>query len=432
MASAIFIINQKGEQLVTRHFRSDVSNSSINSFRTQIIASKQTGQSAPVVLMEGTTFMYIRQKNLYLVAATRGNPNAALVFEFLMQKLRILKSYLGDDVDDEAVQGNFTLIYELLDEIMDYGYPQTTSVDVLRLYINLGQVVNNGPVAEGTALTSQITGAIDWRREGIRYRNNEVFIDVHETVSVLTSTTGAVLRSEVQGKVMMRAFLSGMPECKFGLNDKLIMEKENPAAASGRPGKKVGVEIDDCTFHRCVRLGKFDSERTITFIPPDGEFELMRFRVNDVKQPFRLFPSVREDGKTKLSIDLKVLADFPYDKKATNVVIKFPVPNNTASTLIEVSKGRARFEPAEKAIVWRLSSFPGSTEINMSAEVNLIQLSRGDKGWVRPPVSMDFQIQMISVSGVEVRFLKVYEKSSYTTARWVSYLTKAGEFQIKI
>jgi AP-2 complex subunit mu-1 len=432
MASAIFIINQKGEQLVTRHFRSDVSNSSINSFRTQIIASKQTGQSAPVVLMEGTTFMYIRQKNLYLVAATRGNPNAALVFEFLMQKLRILKSYLGDDVDDEAVQGNFTLIYELLDEIMDYGYPQTTSVDVLRLYINLGQVVNNGPVAEGTALTSQITGAIDWRREGIRYRNNEVFIDVHETVSILTSTTGAVLRSEVQGKVMMRAFLSGMPECKFGLNDKLIMEKENPAAASGRPGKKVGVEIDDCTFHRCVRLGKFDSERTITFIPPDGEFELMRFRVNDVKQPFRLFPSVREDGKTKLSIDLKVLADFPYDKKATNVVIKFPVPNNTASTLIEVSKGRARFEPAEKAIVWRLSSFPGSTEINMSAEVNLIQLSRGDKGWVRPPVSMDFQIQMLSVSGVEVRFLKVYEKSSYTTSRWVSYLAKAGEYQIKI
>jgi Adaptor complexes medium subunit family len=29
---------------------------------------------------------------------------------------------------------------------------------------------------------------------------------------------------------------------------------------------------------RCVRLGKFDADRTITFIPPDGEFELMRYR----------------------------------------------------------------------------------------------------------------------------------------------------------
>lgn len=37
------------------------------------------------------------------------------------------------------------------------------------------------------------------------------------------------------------------------------------------------VELDDCQFHQCVKLGKFDSDRTISFIPPDGEFELMRY-----------------------------------------------------------------------------------------------------------------------------------------------------------
>ena len=36
------------------------------------------------------------------------------------------------------------------------------------------------------------------------------------------------------------------------------------------------VELDDCQFHQCVKLGKFDNDRTISFIPPDGEFELMR------------------------------------------------------------------------------------------------------------------------------------------------------------
>lgn len=36
------------------------------------------------------------------------------------------------------------------------------------------------------------------------------------------------------------------------------------------------VELDDCQFHQCVKLGKFDSDRSISFIPPDGEFELMR------------------------------------------------------------------------------------------------------------------------------------------------------------
>jgi hypothetical protein len=37
------------------------------------------------------------------------------------------------------------------------------------------------------------------------------------------------------------------------------------------------VELDDCQFHQCVRLGKFDSDRTISFVPPDGEFELMKW-----------------------------------------------------------------------------------------------------------------------------------------------------------
>ena len=204
--------------------------------------------------MDGTTFMYIKQSNLYLVAATRGNPNAALVLEYLYQKVRILKSYLGEEFDDEAVQGSFTLVYELLDETMDYGYPQNCSIDVLRLYINLGSVIQEGVSKEGAALTSQITGAIDWRREGIRYRKNEVYIDVHETVTLLTSATGAVLRTEVFGKVMMKAHLTGMPECKFGLNDKLIMEKEGTGpTATTRSGKKINaVEIDDCTFHRLV------------------------------------------------------------------------------------------------------------------------------------------------------------------------------------
>lgn len=42
------------------------------------------------------------------------------------------------------------------------------------------------------------------------------------------------------------------------------------------PKSESAVELDDCQFHQCVRLGKFDTDRSISFIPPDGEFELMR------------------------------------------------------------------------------------------------------------------------------------------------------------
>jgi len=68
----------------------------------------------------------------------------------------------------------------------------------------------------------------------------------------------------------MRAYLTGMPECKFGLNDKVVLDKGDRV-----PGGNA-VELDDCHFHQCVRLDQFDSDRTIIFTPPDGEFELMK------------------------------------------------------------------------------------------------------------------------------------------------------------
>jgi AP-1 complex subunit mu len=40
------------------------------------------------------------------------------------------------------------------------------------------------------------------------------------------------------------------------------------------------VEMEDIKFHQCVRLARFENDRTISFIPPDGEFELMSYRLS--------------------------------------------------------------------------------------------------------------------------------------------------------
>ena len=117
------------------------------------------------------------------------------------------------------------------------------------------------------------------RREGITYRKNEIFIDTLESVNLLISQTGAVLRSEVVGKIVMKAYLTGMPECRFGLNDKLLISNEKKTKGARR-GKGSGVEIDDCSFHRCVRL---------------GQFELMKYRVTEnINLPFRILPVYEE------------------------------------------------------------------------------------------------------------------------------------------
>ena len=40
-------------------------------------------------------------------------------------------------------------------------------------------------------------------------------------MNLLVNSNGTVVRSEVMGALKMRTFLSGMPECKLGLNDKV-------------------------------------------------------------------------------------------------------------------------------------------------------------------------------------------------------------------
>lgn len=69
-----------------------------------------------------------------------------------------------------------------------------------------------------------VTNAVSWRSEGIRYRKNEVFLDVVESVNLLVNTNGNVVRSEILGAVKMKCYLSGMPELRLGLNDKVMFE----------------------------------------------------------------------------------------------------------------------------------------------------------------------------------------------------------------
>ncbi|XP_013365708.1 PREDICTED: AP-1 complex subunit mu-1-like, partial [Chinchilla lanigera] len=101
------------------------------------------------------------------------------------------------------------------------------------------------------------------------------------------SANGNVLRSEIVGSIKMRVFLSGMPELRLGLNDKVLFDN------TGR-GKSKSVELEDVKFHQCVRLSRFENDRTISFIPPDGEFELMSYRLNTHVKPLIWIESVIE------------------------------------------------------------------------------------------------------------------------------------------
>ncbi|KAL6058727.1 AP-2 complex subunit mu [Balamuthia mandrillaris] len=441
MISGICILNSRGDVLISRVYRDDISRGIAEAFRLHVLNAKEV--RSPIKTLGSTFLLHVRHGDIYVLAVTKQNVNCCLVFEMLKNVLSVFRAYFDGKVTEETIRNNFVLIYELLDEILDYGYPQTTDTEALKLYITQGkarQKESADKVKEERLqkITVSVTGAgpCPWREPGIKYRKNELFIDVVESVNLLMSAKGNILNMNVAGQVIMKSLLSGMPECRFGLNDKLLMAKEGggPQGGHARRKRSDGIELDDCTFHQCVKLGKFDTDRTISFIPPDGVFELMKYRITEnLHLPFKIIPIVNEIGRTRVEAKITVKANFSPKLFGSNVMIKLPVPKNTAACKIQVTAGKAKYRPEQEAILWRIRRFPGGAEASLSTSVKLISSVNLEKRQTtKPPIAMQFQVPMFTASGLHVRFLKVFEKSHYETIKWVRYVTKAGNYEFRV
>ncbi|KAK3548483.1 hypothetical protein QTP70_013313 [Hemibagrus guttatus] len=462
MIGGLFIYNHKGEVLISRVYRDDIGRNAVDAFRVNVIHARQQVRS-PVTNIARTSFFHVKRSNIWLAAVTKQNVNAAMVFEFLYKMCDVMTAYFGK-ISEENIKNNFVLIYELLDEsfsanqsngvtfpeqarvdlqkaqiarkILDFGYPQNSETGALKTFITQ-QGIKSQTKEEQSQITSQVTGQIGWRREGIKYRRNELFLDVLESVNLLMSPQGQVLSAHVSGRVVMKSYLSGMPECKFGMNDKIVIDKQGKGGTTDDAGKSSGkqsIAIDDCTFHQCVRLSKFDSERSISFIPPDGEYELMRYRTTkDIILPFRVIPLVREVGRTKLEVKVVIKSNFKPSLLAQKIEVRIPTPLNTSGVQVICMKGKAKYKASENAIVWKIKRMAGMKESQISAEIELLP-TNDKKKWARPPISMNFEVPF-APSGLKVRYLKVFEPklnySDHDVIKWVRYIGRSGIYETR-
>jgi AP-2 complex subunit mu-1 len=402
----------------------------VDAFRVNVIHARQQVRS-PVTNIARTSFFHIKRSNIWLAAVTKQNVNAAMVFEFLLKMCDVMQAYFGK-ISEENVKNNFVLIYELLDELLDFGYPQNTDTGILKTFITQ-QGVKSASREEQAAITAQVTGQIGWRREGIKYRRNELFLDAHEYVNLLMSPQGQVLSAHVAGKVIMKSYLSGMPECKFGINDKIVVDSKGKAGDEATRSKSA-IAIDDCQFHQCVKLSKFETEHAISFIPPDGEYELMRYRTTkDISLPFRVIPLVREVGRTKLEVKVVIKSNFKPSLLAQKIEVRIPTPLNTSGVQLICMKGKAKYKASENAIVWKIKRMGGMKESQISAEIELLQTD-SKKKWTRPPISMNFEVPF-APSGFKVRYLKVFEPklnySDHDVIKWVRYIGRSGLYETR-
>jgi AP-1 complex subunit mu len=203
--SALFILDPQGKVLISRNYRGDIPMTACEKF-SYILQEREESEMRPVFTEEGITYIYVKVNGLILMAMTQKNSNVANIIYFLNRLAQVFKDYFND-VTEESIRDNFVIIYELLDEVMDFGYAQTCEAKILREVItqsgNRLTAAPKPPVA--------LTNAVSWRSEGIKHKKNEIFLDVVEKLNLLVNSNGTVLHSEILGSVQMKSFLSGMP-----------------------------------------------------------------------------------------------------------------------------------------------------------------------------------------------------------------------------
>lgn len=78
---------------------------------------------------------------------------------------------------------------------------------------------------------------------------------------------------------------------------------------------------------------------------------------------------------------------------------------------------------------WSIKQFPGRKEYHMRGTFGFPSIEAEERQkYSRTPVQVKFEIPYFTVSGIQVRYLKIQEKSGYSALPWVRYITQNGDY----
>ncbi|XP_050376677.1 AP-4 complex subunit mu [Argentina anserina] len=451
MISQFFVLSQRGDNIVFRDYRGEVPKGSAEIFFRKVKFWKEDGQeeAPPVFNVDGVNYFHVKVVGLLFVATTRANVSPSIVLELLQRIARVIKDYVGV-LNEDSIRKNFVLVYELLDEVIDFGFVQTTSTELLKSYIfnepividaaRLSSLGSTGLFMQGTKRMpgTAVTKSVVANEPGGRKRE-EIFVDIIEKISVTFSSSGYILTSEIDGTIQMKSYLTGNPEIRLALNEDLGIGRGGTSGYDYRSSFGSGaVILDDCNFHESVRLDNFDVDKTLTLVPPDGEFPVMNYRMTqEFKPPFRINTLIEEAGSLKAEVILKLYAEFPSNVTANTISVQMPLPKFTTRASFELEPGAigqtTDFKEPNKRLEWGLKKIVGGSEHTLRARLTFSQEFHGNITKEAGPVSMTFTIPMYNSSRLQVKYLQIAKKSgTYNPYRWVRYVTVANSYVARI
>ena len=217
--------------------------------------------------------------------------------------------------------------------------------------------------------------------KGAKHKVNELYVDIYERLNVLLACDGTVLSQSIDGSLTMRSYLNGCPPVRMLLSQNLLVGKDTPIPVlQDETGRTLSAEdfiiVDDVNFHPCMNLEKFESDRLLSFNPPEGEFVAMNYRITmPFRVPFMIRPMVEEKSETKIELILQVKSLFEPDVDASNVFIAMHSPHDTTTcsvTLASDAVGQSKeYREKDHRVLWMISKVSGQKEYYLKVIFNL-------------------------------------------------------------
>ncbi|XP_032231637.1 AP-3 complex subunit mu-1 isoform X2 [Nematostella vectensis] len=415
MINSLFIINNTGDIFVEKHWKSVINRSICDHFFEAQSKASSPEDVPPVISTPHYYLISIYRNHLFFVGVVQSEVPPLFVIEFLHRAVDIFQDYFNE-CTETSIKEHIVVVYELLEEMLDNGFPLATEPNVLKELIRppsiVRQVVNTvtGSSHVSTHLPTGQLSNVPWRRTGVKYTNNEIYFDVIEEIDCIIDRHGSVVFTEIHGVIDSCCKLSGMPD--------LTMSFINPRL------------LDDPSFHPCVRFKRWEAERLLSFVPPDGNFRLLSYHITTGTVAIPVYVkhqiSYSEGGSGRF--DLTVGPKQTMGKTIESVVVNVPFPKQVLNVNLTPSVGTYSFDPVRKELKWEVGKIIPQKLPTLKGSMSL-------QTGVPPPdesttISVEFKIPQLASSGIKVSRLDLYGEK-YKPFKGVKYITKAGRFQVR-
>lgn len=414
MLQCIFLLSDSGEVMLEKQMTGHrVDRSICVWFWEHAISQGDSLKLLPVIASPTHYLFQIVREGITFLACTQVEMPPLMAIEFLCRVADVLSDYLGG-LNEDLIKDNFVIVYQLLDEMIDNGFPLTTEPNILREMIappNLVSKMLSVVTGNSSNMSNTLPGAtascVPWRTADLRHANNEVFVDLVEEMDATINRDGVLVKCEVYGEVQVKSHLSGLPD--------LTLSFANPSI------------LNDVRFHPCVRFRPWESHQILSFVPPDGEFKLMSYRVKKLKNtPIYVKPQLTSDsGTCRLSVLVGIRND--PGKTIDSLTVQFQLPPCVLSADLTSNHGTVNIL-ADKTCSWSVGRIPKDKAPSMSGT---LMLETGvERLNVFPTFQVGFKIMGVALSGLLIDKLDL---KNLPTRPYKGFraLTRAGEFEVR-